>query len=361
MIRVCGVTYDHTLNYGSGFQACALKKAVENLKIGQENCSYDLAPLFMMRDYVRKRPLRWYLRRTSFAAFERPNMSYADCKLVSDLTKLNDDYDAFVCGSDVIWRTDLNRKCSAYYLDFATKYKFSYAASFGRTGESGTPPTKSQIEALRRMDEISCRDAYTQNRVRELTGRDSRLVCDPVLLLHATDWEKVAAKTKKNYMFSYCTHHFNGYDASVNKLGEQTGLSVVNAGSGDSSLFKYVKRILLHTPQRWLRLLLDADVVVTNFFHATVFCVMFHKKYITLINGNKDEGTNLRMSEFLRAVKQEDHLFNPISGMVEIPQTDFSRSDQIIAEMRDEGLSFLKENLNKAYERKQAAPDKEKA
>ena len=33
----------------------------------------------------------------------------------------------------MIWRTDFNRKCSAYYLDFATKYKFSYAASFGRT------------------------------------------------------------------------------------------------------------------------------------------------------------------------------------------------------------------------------------
>ena len=49
----------------------------------------------------------------------------------NELNKLNTNFDAFVRGSDVIWNPNINRNFDAYYLTFADKYAFSYAASFG--------------------------------------------------------------------------------------------------------------------------------------------------------------------------------------------------------------------------------------
>lgn len=44
MLRICGVTFDHTTNYGSCLQAYALKTAIEKISIEGESYVYDLLP-----------------------------------------------------------------------------------------------------------------------------------------------------------------------------------------------------------------------------------------------------------------------------------------------------------------------------
>ena len=145
MLRICGITYDHTHNYGSCLQAYALKTAIENYRVaGIESCHYELIPISQFSDYRfagQKADLRGFVKRrllyplweNNFKAFENAHLVFADCKEKSELDALNQREDAFVCGSDVIWNPNYNNQCSAYYLDFAKKYKFTYAPSFGRT------------------------------------------------------------------------------------------------------------------------------------------------------------------------------------------------------------------------------------
>ena len=140
MLKVCGITYDHTINYGSCLQAYALQKVIDSIKVGNhDSCLYELIPLWTCKDYPKKRLknfmglqlLQFYHR--SFAGFEKKYMRYAKCNSIATLDSFNGDTDAFVCGSDVIWNPYHNKGVSAYYLDFAKKYAFSYAASFGST------------------------------------------------------------------------------------------------------------------------------------------------------------------------------------------------------------------------------------
>ena len=162
-MRVCGVTFDHTTNYGSCFQALALKTAIERMEIGGEKCSYSLIPVSKFRNLNR---LKYYLRRPKdlarrlikrymrlfFCSFEKKHMRYAECNSVKDLIHLNETQDAFVCGSDVIWRLEMTYGQRVFFLDFATRYAFSYGASFGVSDPN--------MRALRNYAPLIERSAY---------------------------------------------------------------------------------------------------------------------------------------------------------------------------------------------------------
>lgn len=361
MLRVCGVTYDHTLNYGSSFQAYALQIAIESMSIHGEKCLYNLIPLFMLKDYRTKKYLSiehliWRVERLMFDTFEKKNMKYAKCKALSELSGLNNSYDAFVCGSDVIWRSDYNMQCPAYFLNFAKKYKFSYAASFGQTKESSIEQDPNQGEYLRELNSISCRDEFTQNRVSELTAGDKQacIVCDPVMLLEKLQWEEIAGKEtnkKRPYIFSYCTSPFQVYDDYIEKISKEMKLPVVNvtAYTGKRNLFKY-RQLLMKTPQTWLRLLSQADAVVTNSFHATVFCLLFHKKFLVVLN--REKTSTMRLYDLLSKVKLTDHIYTDVPPKIEVPQTDFTCSDKYIADLRDYSFAFLRKNLEAAQRKR---------
>ena len=49
MLRVCGITFDHTSNYGSALQSYALQTVVENMHVGEEACSYALIPFALIK------------------------------------------------------------------------------------------------------------------------------------------------------------------------------------------------------------------------------------------------------------------------------------------------------------------------
>ena len=127
MVCIYGITFDHTTNYGSCLQAYALQTAVERITVLNERCSYRLIPLQTLLETPPanfagriKRIVYWYYRK-QFEEFENRYMKFADVKKVEALTLLNQQADAFMCGSDVVWNPDYNRKAGAYYLDFAQK------------------------------------------------------------------------------------------------------------------------------------------------------------------------------------------------------------------------------------------------
>ena len=70
MLKICGITYAHSPNYGSCMQAYALQTAIEDLDICGEQCSYQLIPVQMFKDYpknglnakIAKPLLKWQRR-----------------------------------------------------------------------------------------------------------------------------------------------------------------------------------------------------------------------------------------------------------------------------------------------------------
>ena len=356
MLRVYGITYDHTTNYGSCLQAYALQQVIRQIEIGGTLCNYQLIPIQRCEGYPLKSSIVAKFRRhyhgSRFRGFDQQNMRFARIHRLDEISLLNREADAFVCGSDVIWNRDVNRNMEQFYLTFAQKYSFSYAASFGKAVLSEADK-KELPRLLGHLKAISVREQSAKEIIEENTGLNSEVVLDPVLLLRADEWNRVAEapRIRKPYIFIYATHLNDTYRGFVSRLRQQTGNRVIAATWGAENALK--QGILqVQTPQRWLQLLRDAEYVITNSFHATAFSVIYHKKFYTVVHGAKDGGVNVRMCDFLNGLGLQDRLHNSIPDMIDLGKPDYTLVDQRLTDQREKSLSWLRQNLEAAFEEK---------
>ena len=358
MIRVCGITYAHSPNYGSCLQTFALLNAIESLKICGEDCSYQIIPIQLCKDYplyglsdrLVNLLLKW--NRMQYKPFYNKYLNFVKCDYIRDLSQLNNQFDAFTCGSDVIWNDTFNRRVGAYFLDFADKYRFSYAASFGKAELS-----KDYIsyigDKIDRLNAISVREQSAVQIAKSFTNKPVKVVSDPVLLLDSKKWSEIAISPslKEPYIFVYATHLNDTILSFLNKLKAVTNLRVVWAVAGPKQAIK--RGIFkVQKPDEWLGLLENAEYVVTNSFHATAFSVLFHKKFYTVVYGDKAKGINVRMNDFLNSMELENRIFSDIPSEIDLSEIDFSSPDEKIRLMREDSLEYLRQNLEAAYQQK---------
>lgn len=210
MLRICGVTFIHTTNYGSCLQAYALQEAIDGISVERESFHYELLltkfldyPRVTIRDlFVKKRhPKNKIIKqlifkyinkiyRIPFIRFETKHMHYTKCHSMADLGKLNKVYDAFVCGSDVIWSPEFGF-LPTFFLNFAEKYHFSYAASFGKT-EYVDDVVRKRLKYLSTFNRISLREASAKPIVANYVQCPIDVVADPVFLLKREQWDSIA-------------------------------------------------------------------------------------------------------------------------------------------------------------------------
>ena len=364
MLRVGGVTYCHTANYGTSLQAYALQQAIEKIEIDGEPCSYKLICLRDCKDYPER-----YLERAKFLGnvfrsfnrkrfrrFEDKKIHFRFLKELKELPGLNREFDAFVCGSDVIWNPEFNEGLSAFYLDFAEKYAFSYAASFGKDDVPFEKLDK-YADAIGRLRQIGLREKSAEEIVCRYTRAPVYTVVDPVLLLTGEEWSRIAGKKRaqQKQIVVYSTHETEEFKGFVEKLRQETGLPVKRLVWGKTLRSALRSKVLFIARQpEWLRMIRDAEYVVTNSFHATVFSILFEKKFFTVVHGEKDQGRNIRMYDFLKQLGLEDRIRNAVPETIEREAPDYTAVMPGLEALRSFSLRFLRENLEAAAREKQA-------
>ena len=378
-MRICGVTFDHTTNYGSCLQAYALQTVIEKMTVRNEPCSYALLPAstIILNDFkkktVSKRPLRIRVknrmlqqitrtRRKQFEIFEKEKMHYADCTDRQQLPKLNQQFDAFVCGSDVIWNFSFTQADPIYFLDFAEKYRFSYAASFGKADihyESEEVSLQEGYEEIYRrylpgFDQISVREKSAVEIAEAFTGKKVNRVCDPVLLLDRVEWDRMIPQRSagKRFIFAYNTSIKPNFDIFLKTLHRQTGLPVVHVVWKASDAVRQ-KTLCFPEPREWLQALRDAEYVVTNSFHATAFSILYKKNFFTVMQDGKLDRTNVRIYDFLSSAGLDNRIITDTPDLIDCTAPDFTEADEEIRRRREESLLFIRENLEAAMKEKQ--------
>lgn len=371
MLRVCGVTFDHTTNYGSCLQAYALQTAIEKLTVDGEPCRYDLLPLSLclkqgnaINKSFRQRVfgLLNFRRKVRFSGFEKKHMHYADCISVKKLDSLNDIYDAFVCGSDVIWNFSYTNANEVYFLNFAKKHKFSYAASFGKADihyEFNTIQLKEKPEDIysrniSKLDGVSVREKNAVEIASRFTDREVVQVCDPVLLLSEDDWRSICnhSTRKGPYIFAYNTHVKPNFTNFLRKIARETGLPVVHVTWRIQDEFNQ-KAFSFPSPDSWLGLLKDSEYVVTNSFHATAFAAIFHKKFFTVMQDGREARTNIRIYDYLERLGLQDRIVSDPQLPICFDAPDFTMADKVRETERQAAISYLQQNLMLAKQKRE--------
>lgn len=318
-------------NYGSLLQTYAMQKTLDNMGIENDIILFKSDPLKQLYRIFNvpfmKMKLKLYQRKMITKLFHKEiyhgsavrDRAFMDfkanyCRFTqkitdrSDLMKMGEDYRAFVLGSDQVWNP-ANLEMDFYTLNFVPekKTKVAYAPSFG-VSEIPVNQQEKTKAYLNRIQYISVREVAGAEIVKELTGRDVPVVCDPTALLTREQWDELKSDKKYvdgKYIFCYFLGANPAHREFANRVKELTGYQIVALQHID----EFVKNDLTFGdvtpydvgPQDFVNLLSNAEIVLTDSFHGTMFSIYYHKNFYTFsrfIEGKK-ESTNSRIVSIL--------------------------------------------------------------
>jgi hypothetical protein len=175
-------------------------------------------------------------------------------------------------------------------------------------------------------------------------------VLDPVMLLDAEDYRKIAATSSDRSAEGKLVTYILDKDAhkqSVVDFIARTG----NMQVQDISVRPYDRNLPLESRvvpplQQWLAGFVDADFVVTDSFHGCVLAILLHKRFIAV--GNSSRGL-ARMQSLVEMFGLDQRLVQGIDpeddGEFFLSHPDWDKVDEVLEIKRQECLEFLKNNL----------------
>lgn len=269
-------------------------------------------------------------------------------------------YDCIICGGDQIWN-DWNdwfvyNALDIYCLKFVPEsiQKFSYAPSVPLS--KVRPIFINRLsENLKQLDAISVREKSSVQILEKKTKKRVEVVVDPVLLLTKEQWamEMHEVKIDDKYVFCYLLGESIENRNAVKEFASRINCKlltlphIIDINEED----RYFGDIQDYTsgPAEFLSLIKNADVIVTDSFHAAVFSMIFNKPFYVLERTTKVSGGSMgsRLADFLSEyglISQKIEV-DKLEEVCQIPNIDYSYSEAVLKQRRKDSYEFLKKNL----------------
>ena len=205
-------------------------------------------------------------------------------------------YDIIICGSDQVWNPSITNGFDKFFCGSVShKGKFiSYAAST-EAKRIISDDYKKYKEVLSNFENISVRESELKNILQPLINKEITKVIDPVFLLSANEWQKVAIKptfTDKPYLLVYQVKRDDRVLDMANKYAALHHMCVVEV-TAEAEYKKMKNRILTASPFEFVGLFANASCVVTTSFHGTAFSIIFNKPFKTVLFNAPGDGRAL--------------------------------------------------------------------
>ncbi|KPQ29109.1 MAG: hypothetical protein HLUCCX14_07485 [Marinobacter excellens HL-55] len=270
----------------------------------------------------------------------------------------NNKFDAFLVGSDQVWRPRYSPSILNFYLDFLNDTDYSpkriaYGASFGVDDwEYSDQLTAHCSELAQQFNAISVRETTALDVCKEKLGVNATCVVDPTLLLDIEDYELLiegcGINEHKGCLVSYILDGSLEKQELVDKISNSLNSRVFSIKTQDSIAEinrQNLDRCRLQSVESWLQAFSEAEFVVTDSFHGTVFAIIFHKPFIAI--GNSGRGL-ARFESLLSQLGLIDRLIIlPAKTSLSIPKNniDWSSVDSIRKKLSTSSDDFLMKAL----------------
>ena len=265
-------------------------------------------------------------------------------------------FDAYIVGSDQVWRPCYSYYLPNYFLDFTMGDKvkrIAYAASFGTSEWEFTAEQTEQCAALAKsFDAISIREDSGVELCSKYLGVNAVCLLDPTLLLRKEDYvylvEKEQVTAFDSKLMTYVLDQSEEKQRIIQELSYKLGLTpivVMPKFAFEKTGPKKISNCIFPPVTKWLRGFMDAEYVVTDSFHGTVFSIIFNKPFIVI--ANKERGLG-RFTSLLRMLGLESRLvytFDDITDQLIYTSIDYTQVNRILRRERDRALEFLKASL----------------
>lgn len=364
MKKITILTHRLGSNYGGILQAYALQRCIKSVAPGEVYVStIDMEPrpgLFrrivstIKAFIIGRRP---YVNSIWVQSQIQKDTLIFLSKYVNRVESLNAGRHLCIVGSDQVWR--------AAYVD-PVKYMFgsinddsvqriSYAASFGTDdlSEYTEDQIRKTAELAKKFSGISVREDSGVEIVKKYWGLRAEHHIDPTLLLSSKDYSKLIndepTKPLEGTLFAYVLDRSPKNNAIINKIEALSATKqfelMPNKYISLADFLRNKEAYLMPKVEQWLRSFRDADYVVTDSFHGTVFSIIFNKPFITI--GNKDRGL-ARFSSLLSIFGFEERLVEAIDDVTSELVNQRINWKKVNAKIKSEekhSLDYLKKYL----------------
>ena len=262
----------------------------------------------------------------------------------------HNNYDAFIVGSDQVWREEYSPRIQSYFLDFLSesdkRKRIAYAASFGKERDYISPENMSECRRLLgRFDAVSVREAEGVDIVRRDFGREQvEKVLDPTLLLSVDDYNNIICPCDRHtspYIASYILDNNDDKSAILSQLAADKGIPV-------NKVDIELRAGKMATMSQWLANFADADFVVTDSFHGCVFSIIFGKPFIVIANVERGLG---RFISLLGELSLSDRMIYCYDDYIAheprlLTDIDYTSVRERLDTLRQKSLKYLSDALS---------------
>lgn len=299
------LTIEPHINYGGILQAYALKKVLEDVgnhvvimnsgtygRSGLKNALSLIKPVLKnvrkplsIKGEIHKHVL---IQNTNIRSFYKKWMipylsesNFINCK--------EDNFDCIVVGSDQVWRRGYGRRIGTYFLDFAKDWnikRIAYAASFGLSEWQYDRDETNELRTLiKKFNLVTVREDEAKKLLQDNIGIESCVVLDPTMLHTKQNYfallDEQDIKNNKEGILIYFLQFDNEKVDLIKNLINQTHRRIFSANNFniDGSVKDCYPSI-----EEWLSGFANAEYVITDSFHGTVFSILFNNNFVVLEN-----------------------------------------------------------------------------
>lgn len=185
-------------------------------------------------------------------------------------------FDYLSVGSDQVWNDeDFDINDLRYFLlnDISKPIKIALSPSIGKN-KIKCQNEKILVESLSKFKALSCREIIGCEYINKLTKRDCIHLIDPTMTISNKDWEKIEKKPKwlkkEKYVFSY---FLGGMPEKIKSKYNTSDIKLID-------IMDKKKIYYTTSPEEFIYLIHHAEIVLTDSFHASVFSILFDKKFV---------------------------------------------------------------------------------
>lgn len=271
--------------------------------------------------------------------------------------------DLLITGSDQVWRLDY---AGIFYpqmfLNFDDELKcrkISYAASFGFDEWKFPEKTKEIQNYFQDFDAISVRENSGEKILKNTFGEKAQHLLDPTLLLDKNHYHKLLSeftipkKKEKKILYAYILDIDADKEEKLNNIAYLLNVDLKKTELLENKLrevnnhnYKQYQNLNSDSIEEWLAGFYQADYIITDSFHGTVFSIIFNKPFIAI--GNEKRGMS-RFESLLSSLDLAEHLCSDFdeTEIIKYLQKpiDYTKVETKINKEKEKSRLFLSENI----------------
>lgn len=274
---------------------------------------------------------------------------------ITDKKYYNTMVDALVIGSDEVFNcTQINPEVGFSPEIFGANANagkvLSYAASFGNTTLQKLKDFGKVSELKSYFDKfaaMSVRDRNSVEVVKALTGKEPEQNLDPVLMYDfMPQVEKKCTKKDFIIVYAYRTRITDEEAKEIVEFAHSQGKKLISV-SGEMD---FCDGHFHGDPFEGLDLFRNADYVISDTFHGTIFSVINRKKFVTLIRKSKGSsyGNQEKLQDLLYRLGLESRSFSHGDENLSeklLAEIDYDKVFDVIEKERKHTMEYLKKYL----------------